>query len=450
MGRLRARSKAWLSLVAALTAVMAIAVAHAHPLASIPTTTNPYTGRSASPDCTWYAWQRMHDALGIDMQATADAGGWALLAHRTNEFWWEPGQRYVPAQVNPGLTSSPSPGDVVVFPDAVKRWANPSHVAFVEAVEPTRYYISEQSFQDYAPGPNTQPYPYVTHRWISLAAMRQAEPRASFIHFTAPVGDDGQYVTESPYPTTVHAGQSFTISFTERNTGFHTWSDADGYQLVCTADCMGAPSIGSAGASISPGQQFQFTIPLRSPTTLGTYHTSWQLVHDGIAFGNRGMYMEVNVVPPDESQWEAEPQVANALPGQVTFIAFTYTNTGTTTWSDADGYTLACDTSTSDSAGCLQGHDVGLEGVQVAPGLSYSFFVLVTAPSTPGTYRTYWDMHHHGLVFGDRSGCVDIVVGSPVTPIPNSTIPIMPTGTGSGGATGTATPASTSTATTTS
>jgi surface antigen len=363
-----------------------------------------------SPDCTWYAWQRLHDALGVDMQQTGNAGDWATLALQPTAFWWEAGHTYVPVQVNPALSAAPSPGDLVVYPDAVAGWANPYHVAFVEDVEGNLYQISEQSYQDFSPGPKTVPYPYVNHRWVSLAATRQEEPHASFLHFGAPIGDDARYVAESRYPT-VEPGQAFTISFTERNEGFHSWSDAGKFALVCTANCMHATSGGFNGVSVASGQQFQFTIWLTAPMTPGLYHSQWEMRQDGRPFGNKGMFMAVNVAH-DGSRWQPEPETLSARPGQILVASMTFTNTGKTTWTASSGYALACDSSDFGTSPCPEGFANGLIGQQqVAPGQSIVFTVFVVAPSTAGTSYTCWDMHHNGVAFGDTSGHLDIVVG---------------------------------------
>src|SRR5579863_6698181 len=125
---------------------------------------------------------------------------------------------------------------------------------------------------------------------------------------------------------------------------------------------MGATSVGFGGASVAPGQTFRFSIALTAPMTSGTYHSAWQLEQRATAFGNQGMFMAVTVVPADNARWQAVPQSAIVRPGQASFIAFTYLNTGSTTWTDAAGYALACDPTPSDSAGCLQGQIGGLLG----------------------------------------------------------------------------------------
>jgi surface antigen/murein DD-endopeptidase MepM/ murein hydrolase activator NlpD len=48
----------------------------------------------------------------------------------------------------------------------------------------------------------------------------------------------------------------------------------------------------------------------------------------------------------------------------------------------------------------------------VAPGSTYTFSVPMVAPSTPGTYRGYWQMSHNGTDFGDR--CWVEIVADPV------------------------------------
>src|SRR5579864_9486297 len=75
-----------------------------------PITTNPYQGQFGPPNCTWYAWQRLHDVEGIDAQFHDNADQWATDAQKADTFWSEQTNRYIPAQVN----TSPTPGDIMV------------------------------------------------------------------------------------------------------------------------------------------------------------------------------------------------------------------------------------------------------------------------------------------------------------------------------------------------
>src|SRR5690349_10754091 len=85
-------------LVGAVTlTLMAVFAGSAH---ADPFTANPYTGQFASPNCTWYAWQRLHDTEHVDLQFSADAQYWIQFAAGANAAWDETSGTYVQAEIN--------------------------------------------------------------------------------------------------------------------------------------------------------------------------------------------------------------------------------------------------------------------------------------------------------------------------------------------------------------
>lgn len=165
-------------------------------------TSNPYTGAYGPPDCTWYGWQRLHDVEGIDLQFHDNAGNWIIRAQQANEAWSESANAFVQVQVN----TTPSAGDLVVFPypDGVWAWTTDGHVAFVESVSGNGQTIavSQQSYQDYSPGANTSPYPWVRHYTIYVPSMQRSQQgHARFLHFVVPATPPPATATPQPAAT---------------------------------------------------------------------------------------------------------------------------------------------------------------------------------------------------------------------------------------------------------
>ncbi len=232
---------------------------------------------------------------------------------------------------------------------------------------------------------------------------------------SVPSSDGSQWISNSS-PVTVSPGEQFSVQFTFQNTGQNTtWSDSAGYALQCDTyyhpnnnDCMGEQSVGFGGQSVSPGQQFTFTLNLTAPSSPGTYQTWWDMRHHGSIFGDNHANVQVmvqgsNPVPPPptsppayddaefigQSTWPTEPAGAQFS------IYFVMQNTGNTTWTDGGGYYLAC------TSLCLGApNTVGFNGQSIVPNQQYQFNITMWAPTTPGTYRTDWILEHNGTMFG--------------------------------------------------
>lgn len=96
--------------------------------------------------------------------------------------------------------------------------------------------------------------------------------RAVFVRETVP--DDTQF----------DGGQSFTKSWTFKNEGTCTWNS--NYRLVFdSGDAMSAPASINLARSITPGQEVTIEVPMKAPSSPGTYTGFWRMhAEDGEKF----------------------------------------------------------------------------------------------------------------------------------------------------------------------
>ncbi len=293
---------------------------------------------------------------------------------------------------------------------------------FSSSIQQSSAYMQNQqefdSRSDPCPNPQPTPSPGQTPPVTpSTGSTPQSTPSSG-----STSTDNSQWISNSQ-PITVSPGQQFTASFTYKNDGTTIWSD-NGYALVCdiyyhgggNANCMGGAPVGFGGQSVVPGQQFIFTFALTAPSTAGTYDTWWDMTHNGSIFGNDNSYIQVMVVQQqvDNSRWISNSSYVTVIPGQQFTVSFTYENDGTTTWSDGGGYALGCDTYYHQQSNCMGGGPVGFGGQSVAPGQQFTFTFTLTAPSSTGTYTTWWDMAHNGSIFGNNNSYIQVTVAQAV------------------------------------
>lgn len=261
-------------------------------------TANPYSAQYGPPNCTWYAWQRLHDVEGIDFQFAPNADQWAIQAAQPQAFWSEHTNSYIQAQIN----ATPAPGDIMVLPIA-SAYAHPYHVAYVEAGLDANgnFLVTQQSYGDTnSSHANAKPYPWVFPSNLNLQAVQAAEQgQARFIHFPSvtvpPQPVDGATTISESANQTVQPNQPFSLSFTERNTGTTMWSDSGGYQLTCLLNCMSASNVGPGGNTVAPGQQWKFVLALTAPPSIGNFMTVWTMEHSGLQIGDGPAFVAISV-----------------------------------------------------------------------------------------------------------------------------------------------------------
>jgi len=94
-------------------------------------------------------------------------------------------------------------------------------------------------------------------------------------------------------------------------------------------------------------------------------------------------------------------------PSQLFNVTIKMKNTGTTTWTTADGYRLVSQAPVNNSTWGLR--EAPLPS-SVAPGSEVTFNFTITAPAAPGTYRFEWAMMHWQFAFGGFSPAIEITV----------------------------------------
>jgi uncharacterized membrane protein len=232
------------------------------------------------------------------------------------------------------------------------------------------------------------------------------------------------YVSAS-VPTSMTAGQQYSVSVTMRNTGTTPWTAAALVRLGAINPhdnfTWGMNRVGLAGAdSIGPNQQKTFSWTVTAPATAGTYNFQWRMVQDGVTwFGAESTNVVVQVSAANAA-FVSQSVPTSMTAGQQYMASVTMRNTGGTTWTAAALYRL----------GAINPHDntnwggfnrVGLApDDSIAPGQQKTFAFVVTAPSA-GTYNFQWRMVQDGVAwFGDLSANAVVTVNPPAA-APNAT-----------------------------
>ncbi len=233
---------------------------------------------------------------------------------------------------------------------------------------------------------------------------------------TVTKGDDVIYVSDD-IPTAMIAGQSYTVHITVTNNGATTWTAADRYKLgaVGETDPFAASRIHlDAAAAIAPGATTTFVFTMKAPATAGTYITDWRMIQERVSwFGpvlvRKAVTVSAAAITPGSTA-TAGVKIINSTAGltedaaaavienttvpaamtagQSYTVSVTVKNTGSETWTAAQGYKLVplADGSLFTSAQGLDPND------QIAPGQEKTFTFTMKAPATVGTYNLDWQM----------------------------------------------------------
>ncbi|MGI5862695.1 MAG: NBR1-Ig-like domain-containing protein, partial [Myxococcales bacterium] len=229
--------------------------------------------------------------------------------------------------------------------------------------------------------------------------------------------NDADFVTETVFDDThFQPGATFTKTWTMRNTGSTVWTQSAGYRWVFDGqEQFGAPAATELGPgeAIQPGQDKTWSLAMRAPATPGTYRGYWRMNHAGHGlFGDR-VWVQIIVDPPGNDDGavfvsETVPD-GTSFPAGATFTkTWTLRNTGTSTWSKSAGYRWAFDGGERLGAPDFVELD---DGEAVGPNQMKTWSVVMRAPTSKGTFRSYWRMERAGSGrFGDRVWAEIVVV----------------------------------------
>jgi hypothetical protein len=162
-------------------------------------------------------------------------------------------------------------------------------------------------------------------------------------------------------PTSMTAGQTYSVSVSMTNNGTSTWTAAANYRLGSQNPQDNATwgthrVLLASGDSIAPSQTKTFTFDVKAPATVGTYNFQWRMVRENVAwFGaflsNVAVKVSSAPITPAQSPYGGK---AWAVPG--TIQAEDY---------DVGGEGVAYHDTTSGNAGAVHRAD----GVDIAPNM---------------------------------------------------------------------------------
>ncbi|WP_424357759.1 NBR1-Ig-like domain-containing protein [Methanocella sp. MCL-LM] len=205
-------------------------------------------------------------------------------------------------------------------------------------------------------------------------------------------------------PDTMYAGQTYTASVTLTNTGNTAWSEADATRLGAVGEGSGDAAKFSStrifiapGTTVQPGQQRVFTFTMTAPYSGGTYNPQYQMVWDGHQWFGDTVGKSVTVLAPN-AQYISDTIPTSMTAYRLYWATVTLRNTGTMPWTDSSAIRLgAVGDGAGDAAKFTSTRLKVPSGTSVAPGETYTFGFIMTAPTSVGTYnpqyQMVWDGH---------------------------------------------------------
>ncbi len=249
--------------------------------------------------------------------------------------------------------------------------------------------------------------------WKELPADDQCKP--------VPINDAAFSSETIPDDSEFAPGQTFTKTWTLKNTGNTTWTKADGYRFASIGGTQmsSVTSVDlSSGESIAPGATKTWSVPMTAPSTPGTYTHNWSMQQNGTNFGGV-RFTRIKVVAPvipdvnDASLANENTPAGTQIVGGTTFTKiWTVKNTGNTTWTAAKGYRLAHVSGSPFSATA----PIALAaGESIAPGATKTWSVAMTAPISVKTHWGAFQMEQSGVgTFGPTlEVSIDVIEETP-------------------------------------
>jgi hypothetical protein len=219
------------------------------------------------------------------------------------------------------------------------------------------------------------------------------DPEPFFRLDSPPQYDEASFVTDVTVPdgSEIKAGQSFQKTWRVRNTGTTTWNVgyalafADGHRMG------GASAVVPPALPVQPGQVIDVGVLLVAPELAGHYRGMWQFrnaQHDLFA---QPLYADIQVKevkPFNEAAFVADVTCEDGTiiqPGEVFVKTWRIRNSGTIPWTGQYALRFFGDDR-------MEGPENVPLGRVVACGETVEVSVNLTAPKTPGRYRSTWKL----------------------------------------------------------
>ncbi len=223
-------------------------------------------------------------------------------------------------------------------------------------------------------------------------------------------------------PTTMTAGQQYSVTVRFSNTGGNTWTKAAGYRVGSINPYDNSTwgmnrVLMNEGDSVAPGEVLALTWTVTAPSTPGWYNFQWRMLQAGVEwFGSPSTNVVVNVQAAaggNGAGFDSQVVPTTMTAGQQYSVTVRFRNTGGNTWTKAAGYRVGS-INPYDNFTWGMNRVLMNEGDSVAPGEVLALTWTVTAPSTPGSYNFQWLMLHAGVEwFGSPSTNVVVNVQAP-------------------------------------
>jgi hypothetical protein len=119
------------------------------------------------------------------------------------------------------------------------------------------------------------------------------------VNGTAAAVNDARFVSQKNVTMTMKVGESPTVTITMKNAGTKTWNPGDGYRLVFTrptdAATWGTGHV-DLSATVLPGAEVPFTVPVKAPLAPGVYHFEWRMMQNMVGFGDFTPDLAISVI----------------------------------------------------------------------------------------------------------------------------------------------------------
>jgi hypothetical protein len=221
--------------------------------------------------------------------------------------------------------------------------------------------------------------------------------------------------TSNTIPTSMIAGQSYTVKITVKNTGAATWTAAAGYKLVAVG---GSDPFASAKSyalspsdSIKPNGTKVFTIAMTAPLRAGTQKTDWQMYKGTTKFGKVFAKSVKVTISANNSRFVSSTAPGNMEISSTVIANITFKNIGSNKWTAKGGYKLVAigyDNEVFEFSGVYPVNSRD----SIALGSSKTFQVELDAPFiteglinnnsfSPETYTLKWQLYAGNVKFGE-------------------------------------------------
>lgn len=252
---------------------------------------------------------------------------------------------------------------------------------------------------------------------LALNAYSQESARG-----TLSQSNNALYISQS-IPGYMKSGSRYDVSVTMKNTGESVWKENSfTLRLVDVSQSMLNTWIVdkiNVSKTVVSGESVSFYFSITAPLAAGDYNMQWQMAESGSFFGERTMNIpilvygvqpvEVDLNLVDNNAKFIFQQVQNEMEEGLTYdVKVIMKNSGRSVWKPGQ-YKLLVSTKGGDNTGFWNVANVELSD-DVYEDSEVTFNFKVTAPSKSGIYNFQCQLSKEGLLFGEPSTNIIIVV----------------------------------------